>query len=219
MKQSITAFVICVLLGASRATAQTNDNSSFAEPFEDDNHKTEISLSAGLDISKYSEKPSAESLKNKFGFNFGVGANFPLYYFRSDCGLRLQTGLFVENKGVKEVYDDGDITYNTTYLQIPIMAEFRSEVAMNTNVFINVGPYFACGIDGSYESNSSVLPSGSLFTDIFSRFDCGLTYGAGVIYKKVKFGVWYETGFVNFSNVDEFSYKTRNLQFSLSYIF
>ena len=219
MRRSITASMLCGLLCASVASAQTSVSQEFLTASEDEGHRTEISISAGLDVSIYSEKPSAESVKNRLGYNFGIGVNVPLYYFRSDCGLRLQTGLFVENKGAKEEYSGAEATYNTTYLQIPVMAEFRSEVARNTNVFINIGPYFAYGIGGNYDSNSSIMPTGSLFTNILNRFDCGLTYGAGVIYKKVKFGIWYETGLVDISNVEEYSIKTRNLMFSLSYIF
>lgn len=219
MRRLITAPMFCGLMCASVASAQTSVGQDFMTASEDEGHRTEISISAGLDISKYSEKPSAESVKNKFGYNFGIGVNVPLYYFRSDCGLRLQTGLFVEGKGAKEEYEGAKVTYGATYLQIPVMAEFRSEVALNTNVFINVGPYFAYGIGGNYDANSSIMPTGSLFTNILSRFDCGLTYGAGVIYKKVKFGIWYETGFVDISNVEDCSIKTRNLMFSLSYIF
>lgn len=223
MRLSITASMICGLLCASVASAQTSVSQEFLTASEDEGHRTEISISAGLDVSKYSEQPSAEKVKNRLGYNFGIGVNVPLYYFRSDCGLRLQTGLFVESKGTKEEYEDSyegvKATYNTTYLQIPLMAEFRSEVAQSTNVFINIGPYFAYGIGGNYDDNLSIKPTGSLFTNILNRFDCGLTYGAGVIYKKVKFGIWYETGLVDISNVEEYSIKTRNLMFSLSYIF
>ena len=213
------AMMFCGLLFASDLLAQTSVSQEFLTASEDEGHRTEISISAGLDVSKYSEKPSAESVKNRLGYNFGIGVNVPLYYFRSDCGLRLQTGLFVENKGAKEEYSGAEATYNTTYLQIPVMAEFRSEVARNTNVFINIGPYFAYGIGGNYDSNSSIMPTGSLFTNILNRFDCGLISGVGVVYSKIKFGVWYETGFVNISNVEDYSFKTRNLMFSLSYIF
>ena len=223
MRLSITASMICGLLCASVASAQTSVSQEFLTASEDEGHRTEISISAGLDVSKYSEQPSAEKVKNRLGYNFGIGVNVPLYYFRSDCGLRLQTGLFVESKGTKEEYEDSyegvKATYTTTYLQIPVMAEFRSEVAQSTNVFINIGPYFAYGIGGNYDDNLSIMPTGSLFTNILNRFDCGLTYGAGVIYKKVKFGIWYETGLVDISNVEEYSIKTRNLMFSLSYIF
>ena len=219
MRRLITAPMLCGLICASVASAQTSVSQEKVVTTEEVSHKIEYSLSAGLDISKYSTKPSSSGLKNILGFNFGVGVNVPVYYFNSDYGLNIQTGLFLETKGSKEKYNGSKTSFSTTYLQIPVMAEFKGEVARNTSVFIDLGPYFAYGIGGNYDSDSSVLPTGSLFTNILSRFDCGLTYGAGVIYKKVKFGVWYETGFVNISNVEDYSIKTRNLMFSLSYIF
>ena len=115
MRSLNISMMFCGLLFASDLLAQTSVGQGFLTASEDEGHRTEISISAGLDVSKYSEKPSAEKVKNRLGYNFGVGVNFPLYYFRSDCGLRLQTGLFVESKGAKEEYSGAEATYNTTY--------------------------------------------------------------------------------------------------------
>lgn len=219
MRRSITASMLCGLLCASVASAQTSVSQENGATTESGSRKIEFSLSAGLDVSKYSTKPSSSGLKNKLGFNFGVGVNVPVYYFHSDYGLHVQTGLFLETKGAKEKYNGNKTSFSTTYLQIPVMAELKGEVARNTSLFVDLGPYFAYGIGGNYDSDSSILPTGSLFTNILNRFDCGLISGVGVVYSKIKFGVWYETGFVNISNVEDYSFKTRNLMFSLSYIF
>lgn len=51
--------MLCGLLCASVASAQTSVSQEFLTASEDEGHRTEISISAGLDVSKYSEKPSA----------------------------------------------------------------------------------------------------------------------------------------------------------------
>ena len=79
MRRSITASMLCGLLCASVASAQTSVSQEFLTASEDEGHRTEISISAGLDVSKYSEKPSAESVKNRLGYNFGIGVNVPMF--------------------------------------------------------------------------------------------------------------------------------------------
>lgn len=71
--------MLCGLLCASVASAQTSVSQEFLTASEDEGHRTEISISAGLDVSKYSEKPSAESVKNRLGYNFGIGVNVPMF--------------------------------------------------------------------------------------------------------------------------------------------
>ena len=52
--------------------------------------------------------------------------------------------MFLSTKGAKK---DGN-RINAMYLELPVMAAARFNVADNTNLVVNAGPYFACGIAG-----------------------------------------------------------------------
>ncbi|MCZ4344397.1 porin family protein, partial [Sphingomonadaceae bacterium G21617-S1] len=73
------------------------------------------------------------------GFKIGGG----LEYGFTDL-WSLQPSLFVSTKGAK--YDEA--TVNAVYLELPVMAAARINVADNTNIVIRAGPYFAYGIGG-----------------------------------------------------------------------
>ncbi len=51
---------------------------------------------------------------------------------------------FLSTKGAKK---DGN-SINAMYLELPVMAAARFNVADNTNIVVNAGPYLACGIAG-----------------------------------------------------------------------
>ena len=75
----------------------------------------------------------------KVGFKLGGG-----FEYAFDDTWSLQPSLFLTGKGAKK----DALTVNAYYLELPIMGAARFNVADNTNLVVNAGPYFACGIAG-----------------------------------------------------------------------
>lgn len=105
----------------------------------------------GLNASSYIGENSEDS-KFKIGARLGVG----LEYEFNDI-ISLQPSLFFSQKGsyYKENieisprnYSKTELTINQLYLEIPINAQFRFEVADNVNVIFATGPYLAFGVGG-----------------------------------------------------------------------
>ena len=90
----------------------------------------------GMNFSNYT---GDLDLNAKVGFKLGGGFE---YAFNDTWSL--QPSLFLTSKGAKK---DGN-SINAMYLELPVMAAARFNVADNTNLVVNAGPYFACGIAG-----------------------------------------------------------------------
>ena len=71
-------------------------------------------------------------LNAKVGFKLGGGFE---YAFNDTWSL--QPSLFLTSKGAKK---DGN-SINAMYLELPVMAAARFNVADNTNLVVNAGPY------------------------------------------------------------------------------
>ena len=77
----------------------------------------------------------------KIGFKLGGGFE---YAFNDTWSL--QPSLYLTSKGAKK----DELTINAYYLELPVMAAARFNVADNTNLVVNAGPYLACGIAGKW---------------------------------------------------------------------
>ena len=88
-----------------------------------------------MNISNYT---GDADLNAKIGFKLGGG-----FEYAFDNTWSLQPSLFLSTKGAK----DGN-SINAMYLELPVMAAARFNVADNTNIVVNAGPYLACGIAG-----------------------------------------------------------------------
>ncbi len=121
----------------------------------------------------------------KVGFNIGLTAEMPLadnFYLMS--GLDLTTkGAKVKNYSLTDqqgvIYDD--VNMNAMYLQLPVHAGYKLEVAPTIKLVFRGGPYFAYGIAGKMKGEAEGV---TLDTDIFgddtNRFDFGIGGAVGV---------------------------------------
>ena len=90
----------------------------------------------GMNFSNYT---GDLDMNAKVGFKLGGG-----FEYAFDDTWSLQPSLFLTGKGAKK----DALTVNAYYLELPIMGAARFNVADNTNLVVNAGPYFACGIAG-----------------------------------------------------------------------
>ena len=96
----------------------------------------------GMNISNYT---GDADMNAKIGFKLGGG-----FEYAFDNTWSLQPSLFVSSKGAKQ----DELTINAYYLELPVMAAARFDVANNTNVVINAGPLelgqIIVGLDGQF---------------------------------------------------------------------
>lgn len=185
-------------------------------------------VKAGLNMNTYSDskKTFGESGKVKVGYNIGVGMDYAFSEMWS-----LQPSLMVTTKGIRfKEEDNGDKykeTYNPVYLQLPVLAAFKVQVAENTKLVINAGPYFALGLGGKVKMTEE--SGGQKETDkyklfskengaekaLMKRFDVGLNYGVGVEFDKFLVNLMGEYGFAKAFN-DTGNASPKNIGFSIN---
>lgn len=137
-------------------------------------------VKAGMNLSNYT---GDNDMNAKVGFKIGGGLEYEFTDLWS-----LQPSLFISTKGAK--YDA--LTVNAVYLELPVMAAARINVADNTNIVISAGPYFAYGVGGKRSI-------GDKSTDTFgdnglNRFDAGLGLGVAAEFGRVVVGLDSQLG-------------------------
>lgn len=165
-----------------------------------------------------------EDSKMKLGYTFGVGVDYAI----NDMWA-IQSGLNVSAKGTKfeEDYSDEYGKYvltskvNPVYLEIPILAAVKFDVADNMKFIVNAGPYLSFGVggkvkesldlSGDYAEDAKQNPEDYKDVDskLFSkedgqdkaalkRFDLGLQYGIGLeISEHYMVNLTGQYGFIN----------------------
>lgn len=107
----------------------------------------------GMNVSNW----TTDDMKAKVGFRVGFGTEYAFNDMWS-----LQPSLFFSTKGTKA--DSGDameakaeVTVNQMYLELPVMAAARFNVADNANLVVSAGPYFAYGIGGKTKATVKMM--------------------------------------------------------------
>lgn len=160
-------------------------------------------VKAGANFSNFS---NLDGSKAKLGFQAGVG----LEYAISDQFF-VQPSLMFVTKGAKL----GEAKSNPMYIELPIMAATRFEIADEQNVVLKAGPYVAYGVAGKTKV-------GSISTDFFkkssdevwgaNRFDAGV--GVGVAYEYSNYFVELNGG-LGLTKIHKAG-KSKNMTFGLN---
>lgn len=119
----------------------------------------------------------------KVGFNVGVTAELAL-----PSSFFLMSGLELTTKGAKgknKVIDASGFmakaTYNAMYLQLPIHAGYKLDIAPGTKLVFRAGPYLAYGIGGKIKWDvKNTIEDENFFNDGTNRFDFGIGGAVGV---------------------------------------
>lgn len=152
----------------------------------------------GMNISNYSGDGDSNA---KIGFKLGGGFE---YTFTETWSL--QPSLFLSSKGAKK----DDLTMNAIYLELPVMAAARFNVADNTNVVVSAGPYLACGVAGKTKMGS--LKDNTFGDGGLKRFDAGLGVGVAGEFGRIIVGLDGQVGLVDVQKMG----NPKNLNFSIS---
>ncbi|MDM8209000.1 porin family protein [Bacteroides gallinaceum] len=129
----------------------------------------------GMNFSNQTKSDDAKALP---GFTMGVGAD---YAFNENWSF--QPGLMFTSKGYKVKESGEKFTARPIYLDIPILAAYKFDIADNTKFVINAGPYLAIGLGGKSKWHVDGANGSKLFDSDegdWKRFDLGLQWGVGV---------------------------------------
>lgn len=176
-----------------------------------------------------------EDSKMKLGYTFGVGVDYAI----NDMWA-VQSGLNITAKGWKEEDMDEDengkdvkytTKYNPVYLELPILAAVKFNIADNMKLVVNAGPYLAFGLGGKASIDAPGDPSMKLFKKyaadsdeadyiggwednddantkraMMKRFDLGLQYGIGLEFGHYLVNLSGQYGFIKPLNGDMYKY-------------
>ncbi len=232
-----------LLLGGMTATSAQEIRAMFGS-----DHKGKISygIRAGLNVSNIAGEYGPDSgdkldLDSRVGFHVGGVVDIPI-----TNGFYVQPGLLFTTRGAKDKYtysesgysEESSAKYRPMYLQIPVLASFRADVSESVNIQVNVGPHFAFGLGGKCKSeysdsdglsDSEKYPFFGTSTENeehfgAKRFDVGLSFGAGVTFRKHYYiGIVYDLGLMNMAIDKEWSkdakFHNRNFSIQLGYNF
>lgn len=187
------------------------------------NDKVAFGVKAGMNVSTLSGDVNGADAK--VGFNVGVTLD---YAFTEN--LYLLTGLDFTQKGAKfkgaideiEYTGDAKLTLNPMYLQIPIHVGYKFEIAENTKLVIQAGPYLAYGVAGKAKAEASGVGSekvGVFRSGLMKNFDFGLGLGTGVEFGKIGVKLGYDFGVINVWDADGVSVRNGNFHVGVGYKF
>lgn len=182
--------------------------------------KAEFGVKGGLNASIFSGDTEGVDFKSRTGFNVGAFVAIKI----SDK-ITLQPELIYSSQGaeaknveavVEAVLYNGDVKFNLSYLNIPVM--FKYYVAEKFN--LEVGPQI--GFLTSAETSTTLDGFSQSFEqdakDYFESVDFGFNLGAGYDFtKKFSAGIRYNLGVANVvKTASGDDSKTQNSVFSLS---
>ncbi len=158
-------------------------------------------VKGGANLSSY----SGDINDTKYVFKCQFGAIVDLAFTDH---LYIVTGLDFQTKGTKVEPKKGkDIKYNPMYLQIPVHAAYKFDIAPRTRFVVEAGPYISYGIGGKMKGNEKVNIFGD---DRLNRFDFGLGAGIGLEYQHVAIKGGYDFGLIDISDVNKVKVKVKN---------
>lgn len=129
----------------------------------------------------------SDTYKSHVVGKIGAGIEYPL-----SSNVSLMPSLEFALKGTK--FKDVDATLDLYYLQIPIVAAYRVNLADAWNMTFKAGPYVAFAV------SDKISNEGKRFSAEAKKFDAGLDAGIDFEYHRFVFGVEAEMGFLNLVN-------------------
>ncbi|WP_053405482.1 outer membrane beta-barrel protein [Persicobacter sp. CCB-QB2] len=147
-----------------------------------------------------------------FGFIAGLGYEQQFWrYFIWNASVDYQ------QQGFHYYQKDDRLTMKMGVLNVPVNFGFRVETSQRTSVFLHLGFYGQFHLHGKDEQGNALQWGGTL--ESFQPWDMGFNFGAGGDYGPWRLGFYYQTGFRDLDNQEEYTLKQYNYQLVLSYFF
>lgn len=191
-----------------------------------------IGVKAGLNLSTTHFKNHNYNVKLNPGIHIGVTAELPINEI-----FAFNPELLFTSKGViydpKEVDLGGDLKIdqkekdNIYYLEIPLILKSTLNIKKN-KIYLALGPYLSIGLFGNeVNETKSNIPTfnsysktkiswGGEYFPTYNRFDYGITGGAGIEIKAIRFGLSYDLGL---APINETKVTNRVIGISVGYKF
>ncbi|MBE6257460.1 MAG: PorT family protein [Prevotella sp.] len=215
MKQIL---LIIALFCSAMAPAQKYWNSSRAD------HILTLGLRGGINFAKLYNNGNGSDKDFRLGYMGGI--ELDINFIQS---LSVNTGIYYSQKGYKSEYSDYRGSYivsdNASYINIPFLASYRVKLSDAAQFQLNVGPYFAFGVSGKQNVESTFPGQEDYRIDSFDEYDglkksdIGLHVGAGIVYSHIYMGVSYERGLKNVSNETDSDFHNGCIGINLGYNF
>lgn len=223
MKKIFLSILLAALAGSIQAQRPADMFRSGGEFF--------YGVRTGINVSSVSVKNVRDfDLNSRAGFHVGATVGIPILQ-----GLHIQPGLFLTTKGARRKTEGSDwkeiVKLRPSYLEIPILVSFHTDIAPEWNINLNIGPYLAAGLGGKYIEQDIDEGEEDIYKEPFfgkssdgqyrfgaRRFDAGICFGAGVTWKQHYYlGIQYDLGCVNMAIKQAWDDKVslRNGTFSL----
>ncbi|PXV69068.1 outer membrane protein with beta-barrel domain [Dysgonomonas alginatilytica] len=137
----------------------------------------------------------------------------------STKGAKYQGTTF--NDYFENAYNDVFVNINLLYLQVPVYAAYKMDVAPGTKFVFQAGPYVAYGLGGKTTIKDGVekLEENSFSTGLVKNFDFGFGVGAGVEFDHIVTKIGYEFGVINVIDSSVGRLQNRNTYLTLGYQF
>lgn len=153
----------------------------------------------------------AEGSKIKTGWKIGVGLEKPL-----SANWLLMPTLEFKQKGAQYKEDGFEEKISLQYIQLPIMAAYRTRLNDDLNLTLKAGPYFAYGISGKWKyvenyNGNHDEGENDFFGSDTNRFDCGIGIGVDFEYHRFVVGFEGEYGFISLYKDDDDHFKVYNV--------
>lgn len=199
-------FILSAILLVNAASAQKHE-------------KNILGVRGGMNVSSVtvSLEGLSETSDSRIGYYIGISDQILL---SKRLPFYLDLGLSFSSRGGK---GDG-VSLRTMYIQIPVLLNYHFNIKNVVTIQPFAGLYYGAGIAGKVKVDRV---KANIFGDegVFERSDFGVRMGAGVVWKRIYFGLSYDIGCMNLLRSeaselfdDDFGYgaKIRNDCFTLS---
>lgn len=159
---------------------------------------------AGLNVAKLSVNTNS-----KLGFH--VGGSYERLLMNTHP-LYLETGIQFTQKGYSL---DDEYSGNASYLEIPVMVNYKFHFGNTFSLYPSAGIYYAFGVGGKTKEESDKYDMFGKMGE-FKRSDLGIRVGVTFGIKRFNIGLGYEFGLMNISKgwdddyIDYYAYEEVN---------
>ncbi|MFZ1235657.1 MAG: porin family protein [Prevotella sp.] len=152
-----------------------------------------FAITGGLNLSH----PTGYEMR--WGYNIGLKGDL---MFSTTSNIYFSPLLRLSKKGwQKTIYDLDEnrstLKCNLYYIDLPLLFGYKFPLNTTSNLFVEMGPYIGIGVFGKAYSQSNDYATDNLFkSDLYKRFDCGLSASVGIDIKKWQMGISYNHGMI-----------------------
>ncbi|MTK53940.1 porin family protein [Paludibacter sp.] len=179
------------------------------------NAQVRIGPKVGMNISNMTLSSSGinMSMSTLVGFQVGVVAEIPVA-----TDFVIQPGLLYSSKGTKIDMAGVNSNERLDYLELPVNAMYKIELAGPAKLILFAGPYLGYGVGGKDSMTGEKIKFTGANKD-FKALDLGLNFGPGVEIGSLQVTLQYGFSLTNISPESSVTAKNKVFSIALAYLF